>query len=124
MRDFYLMMINIRAEGEIDSGGCNHLYDVFGPCPPAAMADMVRSFELLGDEQWTCLAAESLQLYSHIHPNADTAREILGIAPVARAAESDILDRYHALVPSLEKLRADYIRKNIDRFSETVIQVR
>lgn len=119
--EFYLLMLNIRAEGEIESGRFDHLYSIFSESPSSLIIDIYNSFLLLGNNSWIEIIRESIQLYSHFHNNVEEARKELGIESIEKKTESDIMDRFYKIEPTLNSLRKEYIQSNSDKFTKVLV---
>lgn len=120
--EFYLQMLNINVQGEIENGTFDQLYSNFSGFPPSIISDIYKSFTILNDADFIQLIGESIQLYSHFHENVDEARQILGIDSIEKKTESDIMSRYHNLSPTLDEVRADYIRMNPEKFCTELVK--
>ncbi len=118
---FYLLMLNINADGEILNGRFDQLFGRFAGAKPSLIMDIHRSWELFEDAGWAGLISEAVQLYSHFHPNVEVARQALGLSTVEKRTESDIMARYYAMKPTLRQLRAHYIREHVDEFTKVLV---
>lgn len=118
---FYLVMLNINADGEVLNGRFDQLFGRFAEAKASLVVDLHRSWALLEDAGWKSLIDEAIQLYSHVHPNVDSARRALGLPSVDKRAESDIMARYRAMTPTLRHLRASYIRGHVDEFTRVLV---
>lgn len=120
--EFYLQMLNINVQSEIENGEFDQLYSNFDEFPTSIISDLYKSFLLLNNVDVILLIEESIQLYSHFHKNVDEARQLLGIESIEKKTESDIMDRYYKLSPDLDEIRAVYIRANPDKFCTILIK--
>lgn len=120
--EFYLQMLNINVQGEIENGTFDQLYSNFSGFPPSIISDIYKSFTILNNAEVIQLIEESIQLYSHFHENVDEARQLLGIDSIEKKTESDIMNRYHNLSPTLDEVRADYIRANPKKFCTELVK--
>lgn len=119
--EFYLFMINMRVDSEINNGTFDQMYNLFSDTGSEIIIDIYHSFKLLNNAGWLSLFTESIQLYSHFHDNVNNAREKLNISRVEKSSESDIMSRFYKLEPTLDSLRATFIRSNLDKFITTVV---
>jgi hypothetical protein len=118
---FYLVMINITADGEIRNGRFDQFFGRFAESKPSLIMDFHRSWELFEDAGWSALIREAVQLYGHFHENVDIARRALALPPIEKRTESDIMARYYAMKPTLGQLRARYIREHVDEFTKILV---
>ena len=120
--EFYLQMLNINVQGEIENGAFDQLYSNFSEFPANIISDLYKSFSLLNNAETLQLIEESIQLYSHFHENVDEARLLLGFESIEKKTESDIMDRYYKLSPALDEIRAEYIRANPEKFCSVLVK--
>jgi len=113
---FYLVMINGAADGDIRNGRFDQFYARYAGQRPELIVDFRNSYAMLGPE-WRALFDESIQLYAHFHDNVEAARRMLDLPALEKRTESDIMSRYYALDPSVDALRARYIRAHADEFT-------
>jgi len=114
-------MLNIRVEGDIDSGRFDYLYNLFSESGSEIIVDIYNSFHLLGNNDWSGIIKESIQLYSHFYGNVEQARIQLGIEPIEKQVESDIMDRYYKVQPELNEIRREYIKSNPRKFIKVIV---
>jgi hypothetical protein len=120
--EFYLQMLNINIQSEIENGTFDQLYSNFSEYPAYIISDLYQSFYILNNIEVLQLIKESIQLYSHFHENVNEARKNLGLDSVEKKTESDIMDRYYKISPELDDLRAEYIRSNPTKFCNELIK--
>ncbi|WP_025743501.1 DMP19 family protein [Aquimarina pacifica] len=121
--EFYLFMLNHRIQGELESGGFDHLYAVFKDDPSDLIIDMHSSFRLLKNTSLLDIFSESIQLYAHFHENVEKARLELDIPAIEKQTGSDIQNRYYQLESSLKELRISFIKGNPEKFEKIVVNV-
>lgn len=81
-------------------------------------AATLRGLRVMGHEVAAALFAEAIALYAHFHARVEEARVELGIAPVPRQEESDIMGRYYDLNASLDAARTVYIRAHAEALEQ------
>ncbi|MBI3384484.1 MAG: DUF4375 domain-containing protein [Aquabacterium sp.] len=72
-----------------------------------------KGLQRIGHEQAAKLFAEAVALFAHFYPKVEEARALLGIPAVPRQEESDIMDRFFALEPTLGPARVAYMRAHM-----------
>jgi hypothetical protein len=72
----------------------------------------------IGCDDAAHIFAESLALFAHFFAPVEAARAALGIPPVRKPEQSDIMYRYQAIEPSLEPARVAYIRAHIEELEQ------
>ena len=105
-------------ESDVNNGAMNQYFardhEPMTGLPRAQLYDKThRGLLRLGQHEMAGLYAESIALYAHFYPRVERAREAMGIAPVPRQDQSDIMDRYYERSDALEPARVAYIRAHI-----------
>jgi hypothetical protein len=103
---------------DLDHGGMNRYFSLdHEPMTGLARSEFyprtLRGLRRIGLEAAAAIFAESLALYAHFYTRVEDARQALGVAPLPKQAESDIMGRYGELERSIEPARTAYIRRHI-----------
>jgi hypothetical protein len=121
--EFYLIMLGRNAQSEIENGQFYQLFSNFSAYPASILVDVFESFTLFDNPAVTTILTEAFQIYSHFHENLNEARQILKIDEIVLPEESDIMARYYNLSPSIDEIRADFIRNNADKFYKQLVEI-
>ncbi len=105
-------------ESDVNNGAMNQYFardhEPMTGLPRSQLYDKThRGLLRLGQHDMAALYAEAIALYAHFYPRVEQARAAMGIAPVPKQEQSDIMDRYYERAEALEPARVAYIRAHI-----------